>query len=178
MPVFAKDVLQGGPHVLGFLMGATGIGALFAALYLASRKTVLGFGRNIAIASSIFGAGLVLFSFSRDFWLSIIILLFTGFGMMVVMTSSNTILQTIVDDDKRGRVMSFYTIAFFGTVPFGNLLAGSLSDMIGTTYTVMLGGIFCILGSIFFAIKLPLIRKYVRPIYIKKEIIPVEVNVS
>jgi len=176
MPVFAKDVYQGGPNTLGFLMAAAGTGALIGALYLASRKSVVGLGKNIAIATAIFGSGLVIFSLSKTFTLSIIVLVITGFGMMVQMASSNTVLQTIVDDDKRGRIMSFYTMAFMGTVPFGNLLSGSLSGLIGVTNTVLAGGVCCILGAAFFAFKLPAIRKIIRPIYIEKQIIPVDIQ--
>ena len=174
MPVFAKDIFNGGPHTLGYLMTAVGSGALIGALYLASRKSVLGLGRIIAIASGIFGLSLVFFALSKSYFLSLMILAFTGFGMMVQMASSNTVLQTIVDDDKRGRIMSFYAMAFMGTVPFGNLLAGSMSDLIGTTNTVLYGGICCILGAALFALKLPVIRKLIRPIYISKDILPVE----
>ena len=176
MPVFAKEILNGGAHTLGYLMAGVGVGALVGALYLASRKTVLGLGRIIPLASAIFGTGLILFSFSNIFILSFIILIITGFGMMVEMTSSNTMIQTLTDDDKRGRVMSFYTMAFMGMVPFGNLLAGTLSDLIGVNYTVMTGGICCILGAIYFYLKLPSLRPYIRPIYIKKSIITVEDN--
>jgi len=172
MPVFAEKILQGGPKALGFLLGATGVGAVAGSIYLASRKSVVGLGRIIVIASSLFGIGLIAFSFSRVFWLSLLIMLVTGFGMMVQMASSNTILQTLVEEDKRGRVMSFYTMAFMGMVPFGSLLAGSLADMIGAPKTVMVGGIACIVGSIMFAKKLPLLRRMVRPIYIKKGILP------
>ena len=172
MPVFAEKILQGGPRALGFLLGATGVGAVAGSIYLASRKSVVGLGRIIVIASSLFGIGLIAFSFSRVFWLSLLIMLVTGFGMMVQMASSNTILQTLVEEDKRGRVMSFYTMAFMGMVPFGSLLAGSLADMIGAPKTVMIGGIACIIGSIMFAKKLPLLRSMVRPIYIKKGILP------
>ncbi len=176
MPIFAKEILHGGPHTFGYLMAAVGTGALVGALYLASRKTVRGLGRIIPLAAAIFGAGLILFSFSDIFLLSFIILIFTGFGMMVVMTSSNTMVQTLTDDDKRGRVMSFYTMAFMGMVPFGNLLAGTFSDLIGVNYTVMTGGICCILGAFYFYLNLPKLRKYIRPIYIKKSIITVEDN--
>jgi MFS family permease len=174
MPVFAKEILHGGPHTLGFLMASMGIGALAGALYLASRKTVRGLGRIIPLASAIFGAGLILFSQSNIFWLSFIILIFTGFGMMVQMTSSNTMLQSLTDDDKRGRVMSFYTMSFMGMVPFGNLFAGFMSDLIGVTNMVMAGGICCIIGAAYFYTKLPMLRTFIRPVYIKKEIIPVE----
>ena len=177
MPILARDILHGGPHTLGFLMGASGVGALVGALYLASRKSVLGLERLIVIASSIFGAGLIVFSFSRYLPLSLFILLFAGFGMIIQMASSNTILQTITDEDKRGRVMSFYTMAFGGTAPFGSIMAGSLASRIGAPHTVIIGGTICIIGSLFFLKKLPLIRQSARPIYIKMGIIqemPVE----
>jgi MFS family permease len=172
MPVFAKDVLKGGPHTLGYLMAASGAGALSGAIYLASRKSVLGLGRLIALAAGIFGVGLILFSFSQVLWLSLLLMLFTGFGMIVEMASSNTVLQTIVEDDKRGRVMSFYAMAFMGMAPLGSLLAGGLASQIGAPKTVLLGGICSIIGSVLFARGLPSLREIVRPIYIKKGIIP------
>ncbi|HVN96408.1 MAG TPA: MFS transporter [Syntrophorhabdaceae bacterium] len=163
MPIFARDILHGGPHTLGFLMGALGVGALAGALYLASRKSILGLGRLIVIASSMFGAGLVIFSFSRHFVLSVFILFFTGLGMIVQMASSNTILQTIVEEDKRGRIMSFYTMAMAGTVPFGSIMAGSLASRIGAPDTLIIGGSLSIVGSLLFMKKLPVIRQAVRP---------------
>jgi MFS family permease len=171
MPIFAKDILHGGPQTLGFLMAATGMGALAGAVYLASRTTVLGLGTVIVIASSLFGAGLLAFSSSHILWLSLLILTLTGFGMMVQMASSNTILQTIVDDDKRGRVMSFYTMAFMGVAPFGSLMAGILAQAIGAPNTLKIAGVACIVGSYLFARKLPLLRGMVRPIYVSKGII-------
>jgi MFS family permease len=171
MPIFARDILHGGPHTFGFLMAASGVGAVAGAIYLASRRSVLGLGRIIVIASTIFGIGLITFSLSHIIWLSLLLLVLTGFGMMVQMASSNTILQTIVDDDKRGRVMSFYTMAFMGMAPFGSLLAGSLASQIGAPNTLFIGGASCILGSFMFAKQLPLIRKVVRPIYLRKGII-------
>ena len=171
MPVFAGKILHGGPQTLGFLLGATGVGALIGAFFLASRRNVLGLGRIIVIASFLFGIGLIGFSFSRVFWLSAAMMVVTGFGMMVQMTSTNTVLQTIVDEDKRGRVMSFYTMAFIGMVPFGSLFAGSLASVIGTPETTMVGGISCILGSLLFARKLPAFREMVRPIYRERGII-------
>jgi MFS family permease len=129
MPVFAKEILHGGSHTFGFLVGASGVGALIAALYLASKKNVLGLFRNIPLTAVIFGFGLITFSLSRFYWLSLVLMVIAGFGMMLQMASSNTILQTVVDDDKRGRVMSFYTMAFMGTAPFGSLLAGGLAHI-------------------------------------------------
>jgi len=172
MPVFAKTILHGGSHTFGFMMGATGIGALTGALYMASRKNAAGLEKFIPWFAAIFGFGLILFSFSTNFILSMFLLLITGFGMMMQMTSSNTILQTIVDDDKRGRVMSFYTMAFMGTAPFGSLLAGALASKVGAPNTILVGGVACILGAMVFMRKLPEIRKSIRPIYIGLGILP------
>ncbi len=172
MPIFAKDILHGNANTLGFLYGAVGIGALCGAFYLASRKTVLGLDKWIAIAASIFGFGLVLFSFSRNLILSLLLMLFTGFGMMMQMASTNTLLQTLVDDDKRGRIMSLYVMAFMGTAPFGSLIAGSLASRIGAPLTVLLSGIVVLIGAAIFAKNLPELKKHIRPIYIKMGIIP------
>ena len=172
MPVFAKNVLHGDAHTQGFLLAAAGVGALTGALYLASRPGVLGLGRIIAVAGSIVGVGLVAFSASRIFWISLPMMMVTGFGMMVGMASCNTILQTIVDDDKRGRVMSFYAMAFTGAAPLGSLLAGVLADRIGAPYTVRIGGTCCILAALVFARKIPAMRQLVRPIYQSLNILP------
>ena len=171
MPFFAKDVLQGGPHTLGFLMAGSGAGSLLGALYLASRRGVLGLGRVIVFASNLFSIGLIGFSFSRVVWLSLLMLFITGFGMMVQMASINTILQTIVEDDKRGRVMSFYSMAAMGMTPFGSLLAGTLSEIIGPANTVLVGGASCLMGAWYFAAKLPKMREMVRPIYVERGIL-------
>lgn len=171
MPILAKDILHGGPNTLGLLMGATGIGALCGAFFLASRKTVVGLGRVIPIATSIFAVGLISLGFSGNIILSMFLMLFTGFGMMVEMAASNTIIQTLADDDKRGRVMSFYAMAFRGMVPFGSLFAGSVAAKIGAPFTLAIGGFFLLIGAAWFAYQLPALRKLVRPIYIKKGII-------
>jgi MFS family permease len=171
MPVFAKDVLHSGPRVLGFLTAAPGVGALVGAVFLASRKDVRGLGRVIPAASAIFGIGLIAFSLSRVVWLSIPMLFLAGFGMIVQMAGSNTILQTISDEDKRGRVMSFYTVSFRGILPFGSLMAGSMAGSIGAPWTVGIGGVVCILGALLFARNLPAWRKLVRPVYLQKGII-------
>lgn len=171
MPIFATEVLKGGPHTLGFLMSATGIGALAGALYLASQRTVVAFGKRIVFASSLFGIGLVIFSRSHVLWISLSLMLFVGFGLIVHMASSNTILQVVVDDNKRGRVMSFFTMSFMGMMPFGSLLAGSLASSIGAPNTLMISGLSCILGSLIFAIKLPLLKDMIRPIYVKMGLI-------
>jgi MFS family permease len=172
MPVFAKDVLHGGPSAFGFLMGGTGLGALGGAVYLASRKSVLGLGKMIPIATTIFGSALMVFSISRVLFFSLGLMLLTGIGQMIVMASSNTLLQTVVDDDKRGRVMSFYTMAFMGATPVGSLIAGSLASKLGAPWTVFIGGIVCITGAFFFARRLPILRELARPIYFKMGIIP------
>jgi len=171
MPVFANDVLHGGPNTLGLLMAASGVGALVGALFLAARKTVLGLGKFIPLMAGAFGAGLIAFSFTRVLWLSLALMVVTG-GFMMQMAVSNTVLQTIVDEDKRGRVMSFYTMAFMGTAPFGSLLAGSVADRIGTPHTLLCGGIGCILGALWFATTLSDLRRDVRPIYERIGILP------
>jgi len=172
LPIFAADVLQGGPDALGFLTGASGVGALAGALYLASRRTVLGLGRVIVLATLVFGLALVGFGLSRTLWLSLLLMLATGFGMMVQLAATNTILQTIADEDKRGRVMSFYSMAFLGMAPFGSLLAGLLAGRIGAPNTVLIGGVACVVGGIAFALNLPRIRSLVRPIYSRLGIVP------
>jgi MFS family permease len=172
MPIFAGSILHGGPHTLGFLMGAAGVGALTAAFRLAARRSVLGLGKLTAISAALFGGGLVAFSRSHWLWLSLILMFFVGFGMMQQMASSNTIVQTILEEDKRGRVMSYYAMAFTGMAPFGSLLAGTVADRIGAPATLLISGACCIAGAIWFATQLPAIRKLVRPIYMELGIIP------
>jgi MFS family permease len=172
MPVFAKDILHGGSHTYGFLMGAAGFGALLGALFLASRETVLKLGRIVPAAAIIFGGGLIILSFSRVFYISLILMVFIGLGMMLQTAASNTILQTITDDDKRGRVMGFYTMAIMGTAPFGSLMGGGLAKVIGTPYTILVGGIACIIGALFFLRRLPELKTLVHPIYVKMGVIP------
>jgi MFS family permease len=172
MPVFAKEVLHGGPHTLGFLMGATGIGALTGAFFLASRKSAAGLERIIPAAAVIFGVGLAAVSRSRSVPLSLAVMTVTGFGMMSFMVSCNTLIQTLVDDDKRGRVMSLYGMAFMGIAPFGSLLAGSLASRIGAPLSALIGGVCCIAGAVWFAGKLPEIRRLMHPIFVKKGIQP------
>jgi len=171
MPVFARDILHGGPHTLGFLMGAHGIGALLGAATLASRKNVRGLTRWIAGAAFTFAAGLTLFAFSTNQWLSLSLLIVVGYGMMVQIASCNTIIQTVADDDKRGRVMSFYTVAFTGMSPFGSLLIGALASRIGAPWSLAISGILCVGAAVFFVVKLPVIRKEIHPVYRKIGII-------
>lgn len=153
MPVFAKDILRGGADTLGFLMGFTGLGALIGAFFMASRRGVEGLGRIVFLTTNIFGLGLICFSFSRILWLSALILVFVGFGMMVQMTSNNTIIQAAVHDDKRGRVMSLFMVAFMGMVPFGCLIAGSLASRFGAPHALAACGISCILGAFLFSLR-------------------------
>lgn len=171
MPVFAKEILHGGSHTYGFLMGAAGFGALIGALFLASRKSVLKLGRIVPSSAILFGAGLLGLSFSRIFPISLVLMIFIGLGMMMQTAASNTIIQTITDDDKRGRVMSFYSMAIMGTAPFGSLLAGGLAKVIGTPWTIFIGGLASIIGALFFLRKLPELRAVVRPVYVKMGII-------
>ena len=172
LPVFARDVLHGGPHTFGFLMAASGVGAFCATLYLASRRSVLGLGRIIAVSCALFGAGVAAFALSRQLWVSLVFLAIAGFGAMMQVAASNTILQTIVDDDKRGRVMSLFTMAFMGMTPFGSLFAGALATRLGAPLTVQVGGVACLFGALLFASWLPSLREQVRPIYARLEIIP------
>jgi MFS family permease len=172
MPIFADKILHGGPHTLGFLMAASGVGALTAALLLALRKTILGLGPRIIAATAMFGAALIAFAVSRALWLSLLVLPFAGFGMMQEMAATNTILQTIVEDDKRGRVMAYYAMAFQGVAPFGSLMAGWTTDRIGAPGTLVAGGLICIAAAIWFAFQLPAIRRVVRPIYVQLGILP------
>jgi len=163
MTIFAKDVLGGGPDTLGHLMGATGVGALAGAVFLASRKSVARLGGMLRLAAIAFGVGLIAFGLSDNFWLSLVILVWPGAAMMLQMSMSNTLLQTLSDEDKRGRVMSFYTMMFMGMIPFGNLLAGFVVGAVGAPLTVILGGGVCILGALVFGARLPRRAEKVTP---------------
>jgi MFS family permease len=171
MPAVVAKLLHGGPHTLGLLMTASGIGALAGAFYLASRSTVVGLGRVIAFASGVFGVGLVAFGLSRALWLSLLVLPVVGAGFMVSLAATNTIIQTITEEHLRGRVMAFYTMAFLGTAPLGSLLAGVLADRLGEPTTIMLGGAVCLLGSAWFWRRLPKLRELIRPIYVRQGVI-------
>ncbi len=172
MPVFAKEILHGGSNTFGYLMGGAGFGALLGGLYLASRRTILRMSSLVPISAAVSGIGLIAFSFSRFFPLSLFSMIVAGSGMMLHTASSNTILQTIVEEDKRGRVMSIYTMAIMGTAPFGSLMAGGLAKIIGAPNTILAGGIVCIIGALFFFRRLPDLKNLVHPIYVKLGIIP------
>jgi MFS family permease len=172
MPVFAKTILQGGPQTYGFLLCSTGIGAFIGAIFLARRKTVQGLDRVVVFAAGVFAAGVIGFSFSRNLRLSLVLIALPGFGVMVQMASINTILQTIVDDNMRGRVMSLHVTAFIGTMTFSSLLAGITAKYIGAPHTLLISGILSIVVSALFMTKLAAIRKVIHPIYVRKGIIP------
>ena len=174
MPAIATRALHGGPHTLGFLMTASGIGALAGAFYLASRESVLGLGRAILIATTTFGVGLVAFSLARSLWVALICLPLVGGGMMIATAATNTIVQTIVDEEMRGRVMAFYTMAFLGSAPIGSLIAGVLAARIGPQSTVLLGGLACLCAALWFAMRLPVLRRVARRVYVAKGILPAE----
>jgi MFS family permease len=171
LPIFATQ-LHGGASTLGWLTAASGIGALASGLSLAARKSVIGLTRMAQIAVAILGAGLILFGFSNRLWLSLVLMVFVGFGLMQAAAVSNTVVQSLVPEDKRARVMSYYTTAFFGTAPFGSLLAGALAHRIGAPHTVMITGAFCVAGSLWFASELPKIGAIMRPIYQQKGLLP------
>lgn len=171
IPVFAKAVLHGGAHTFGFLMTAAGCGALIGTLYLASRRNVVGLGRIIVLAVILFAVGIALFALSSYLPLSLAALAMAGFGSITLVASCNTILQTILEEDKRGRVMSFFTMAFMGMAPFGSLGAGAMADIVGVRYTLLIGAGFCLAGAGIFARNLPKIREKIRPIYVRMGII-------
>jgi MFS family permease len=171
VPVFADKILNGNAQTLGFLMAASGVGAVCGGLYLVTRKTVVGLGKLIMLGPSLLGIGLISFALSRFLPLSLVAMLFVGLGTILQIAAGNTVLQTIVLDDKRGRVMSLYTMSFLGMVPFGNLLGGSLADRIGAPNTLIIAGIACILGSLWFSRQMPALRTIVREIYERKGII-------
>ena len=171
-PMFATDVFHGDAHTLGLLAAAVGVGALVGALYLATRRSVRGLGRVIVASVTMLGLGLAGFAAVTNEWIAVAILVVTGFGMMAQMASSNTILQTLVDDNKRGRVMSIYTMAFLGTTPVGSLMAGALAGRIGPRLTVLIGGVACLAGAALFARALPGLRRQVAPHYARLGIPP------
>jgi MFS family permease len=171
MPMIATQTLHGGPHTLGFLMTASGLGAVAGALYLASRRSVVGLGRVMVFATMAFGLGLVAFSQARTMWVALMVLPIVGAGMMIEMAATNTILQTVVEEKLRGRVMAFYTMAFLGTAPIGSLLAGMGASRFGSGPTILLGGVACIAGGTWLASRLRTLRAEVRPIYVERGIL-------
>jgi MFS family permease len=172
MPVFATQILKGGPHTLGFLAGASGAGAIVAALNLAARRSARGLLRLIPAAAALAGAALIAFSFSRSLWLSLVLMAATGFGLMLQYAASATIIQTIVPDDKRGRVMSYWAMAYMGASPLGSLLAGGLAPVLGAPGTVLLCGVGCLVGAFWFWRQLPKLKPAIRPFYDELGLLP------
>ena len=171
MPVFAGAIHGGGASALGLMMGAIGIGALLGSLFLARRSRILGLGRIIVAAALTFGAGLILFSFSSVFALSLMILGVVGCAWMVLVAGCNTGLQSLADDAMRGRVMSLFSMMLIGMAPFGSLIAGWSADRIGAPWVIAIGGFFCAVAGIIFARQLPELRKVAIPILIARGII-------
>jgi MFS family permease len=179
MPLFG-DTFGGtmhGARAMGFLMGASGLGALIGALHLAARTTVLGLGRLVGIAAATFGLALIAFAFSGHLWLSLLIAPIAGFGMITTTAGANTLVQTLVEDEKRGRVMSLFSVAFMGMIPFGNLMSGAAAGhlgagVLGARRTLMIAGGVCLTAAIVYAIRLPAIRRAARPIYVQRGILP------
>jgi MFS family permease len=178
LPVIAHEVMHGGAGTLGALQATAGMGALAGALYLAYRGSVLGLGRVVVMSAALFGGGLVAFSRAHALWLAMPLLLLAGTGMMVQTAASNTIIQTIVDEDKRGRVMSLLAMSLFGTVPVGSLIAGALATRVGAENTILLGGAICAVAAALFLRALPEVRRAVRPIYERMGILPKTVEAA
>jgi MFS family permease len=176
LPAYAKEILHGSSDTLGFLMSALGAGALTGALYMASRKTVLGLGKIISVNTCALGLAIVLASFSRDIHISLIAFYFGGLTMILSLSSINTMLQTIAEEDKRGRVMSFYAMALMGTSPIGNLLAGTIASKISIPFAILISGSIMVCSGIWFGLNLKSLRKYIRPIYRNKGILPLLTN--
>jgi MFS family permease len=170
MPIFAKQVFGGDSRTLGLLMTMVGVGALGGGFFLASRKDHFGLIDVLPWAAGSFGLGLVLFSLSRNLALSLVILVFCGFSMMLNMAASNSILQNLVEDDKRGRIMSLHTVSFLGMAPFGNLMAGIFAQKWGVTPALFFGGLCCLAGALAFLRQLPVIRGQIFPDYERERI--------
>lgn len=172
MPIFADRVLHRGAHGLGILMGSSGVGALLGALTLAIRRGVQGLGRVVGLAATAFGGSLLLFAFSKSFWLSVVLLIPVGYSVMLQMSSSNTLIQAMVPDELRGRAMAVYTMMFMGMAPVGSLFAGVLADKIGAPWTVALGGIGAIAGAAVFLRRLPNLRFEARQLIVAQGLSP------
>ena len=173
MPVMASDILGGGANMLGMLMTATGVGALAGSVYLASRHTVLGLGRRAAQASMLFGGVLIAFALSTNVWLSLALLPLTGAGFIITLAAMNTVVQTVVPEALRGRVMSFYTVAFLGTSPIGSLIAGTVAERVGAPTTIAIGGAACLAGGAWFYSTLPRLGELIRPVYAERGLLVV-----
>jgi MFS family permease len=171
MPIFADRILHGGARGLGILMGATGVGALLAALTLAAKTGVSGLGRWVAFSCGGFAIFLVAFALSRSFWLSTVLLVPVGYCMMLQMSSSNTLIQAMVPDHLRGRVMSVYSMMFMGMAPFGAFFGGALADRLGAQLALIMGAIACLGGAVMFGLRLPKIRVEARRLIIAQQMV-------
>jgi predicted MFS family arabinose efflux permease len=172
LPVFASQVFGGGGPTLGLLTGASGVGALISALSLAARKTVVGLTHNLQTSATMLGVGLVLFAVSKTLWLSVLLMAVVGFGIMQALAVSNTIIQTLISDEKRGRVMSYYTMAVAGATPFGSLVVGAVANRLGAPITLVGAGLLSLVASIWFTTELPKVRAVMRPIYRELGLLP------
>lgn len=172
LPVFAKEILHGSAQTFGLLTGAVGLGALTGALYMASRKTVRGLGTIIIAALMLYGTALIAASFTGIALVTMLFLVLCGAGTMLHTASSNTIIQTVTEDDVRGRVMSFFLLSFSAFGPLGSLIAGWLAGIFGVRIVLLCGGVSTLVAGIVFLAVLPEIRKHLKPVYIKKGIIP------
>jgi MFS family permease len=170
MPLFADRVLSVGADGLGYLMGAAGFGAFLASITLARKPTVRGLGRWVAFAAGGFGASLIVFAFSRSFWLSVILLVPVGFSMVLEMASSNTLIQSMVPDELRGRVMAIYSMTFMGMAPLGSLVAGWSAERFGAPAAVVIGGSICLAASIVFLRQIPLLRGEARRLILTQQL--------
>ncbi|HWB99853.1 MAG TPA: MFS transporter [Bryobacteraceae bacterium] len=170
MPIFADQILHGGARGLGLLMGASGIGALCGALTLATRQSVRGLSRWVAMSAGAFGATLAVFALSRSFWFSCAVLIPVGFAMMIEMGSSNTLIQSMSPDHLRGRVMSVYSMMFMGMSPIGALLSGICAEKFGAPLTVAAGGVICIVAATVFGLNLPALRISARRLIVAQQL--------
>jgi len=164
LPIFARDILHGGPETLGFLMGGAGVGALFAALSLASKESVIGLNRTMARAALIGSTALLSMVVIRNFWLTLLVMPFVGYGLIAQFISGNTLLQVLADNDKRGRVISLYSLTFNGVTPIGSLLAGTLAHWIGAPLALMIGGTICLIAAGAFKAKQANLERLIRPV--------------
>ncbi|MBL7972367.1 MAG: MFS transporter [Prolixibacteraceae bacterium] len=172
LPAYAKEILHGDSDTLGYLMSSLGAGALTGSFYMAARKSVLGLGKIISVSIVVLGVSIALASFSGKIDFSLVVFFFGGLSMILSLSSINTMLQTITDEDKRGRVMSFYAMALMGITPIGNLLAGTVAEGIGITNALLISGLITVFSGIWFGLTRKSLRKYVRPIYVVKGILP------
>lgn len=171
IPAYVKDILQGDSEMLGFLLSCIGVGSFLAALYLAARKSVVGLGKVVTISAFLLGISLMILSYFDTYWIAAFICLPAGFAIISTVASINTLLQTLSDEDKRGRVMGYLAMTFTGIAPVGSMFLGSLEKQTGLPAIILISGVSCALGGIIFEYYRPLVRKHARQVYIRKGII-------